>query len=147
MEDRHVVTGWSITPTPTTTTINTNTTTDNNAATATTTAPDDPNAPVNEAPSKPPSKKKSKQQPLTYEIHFRRLPTEPPMATVLRRPYADEVEDYKEFKRLRGVVRAKAQTEQQRKFQASRADDGVGIGLAEVEGSSDLGDRDEDVGE
>jgi len=142
------VTGWSISPTPSPTGAG-NTTPNAASNTITTTAPDDPNAPANEVPPKPHSKKKPKQQPLTYLIHFRRLPTEPPMEQVLRRPYADEVEDYKEFKRLRGVVRAKLQKEQQRKMPASRADDGVGIGVAEVgvEGSSEFGDGDEDVGE
>lgn len=42
---------------------------------------------------------------MVYEINFKRLKNEVPMVAVLRRPYADEVEDYKEYKRMRQVVR------------------------------------------
>lgn len=66
MSGRHVVTGWSIHPSP---------------------SPD------------------SKE--MIYEVKFKRLPGEPSMEEVLRRPYADEVEDYKEYKRLRGEARAR----------------------------------------
>ena len=46
-----------------------------------------------------------KTRRIAYEIHFRRLPSELPMHLVLRRPFADEVEDYREYKRLRQAVR------------------------------------------
>ena len=42
---------------------------------------------------------------MVYEIKFKRLVTEPPMDTVMRRPYSDEVEDYKEYKRVRQIMR------------------------------------------
>ncbi|KAF2148526.1 hypothetical protein K461DRAFT_248039, partial [Myriangium duriaei CBS 260.36] len=41
----------------------------------------------------------------TYAIHFQRLSSEPPMAIALRHPLAEEVDDYTEFKRLRGLTR------------------------------------------
>lgn len=41
-----------------------------------------------------------------YDIDFRRLQTEADMSAVLRRPYEDEVDDYKEYKRLRQLARA-----------------------------------------
>lgn len=43
---------------------------------------------------------------MVYEISFKRLANEPSMDTVLRRPFSDEVEDYKEYKRLRQTLRA-----------------------------------------
>ena len=42
---------------------------------------------------------------MVYEIKFKRLATELSMDLVLRRPYLDEVEDYKEYKRIRQVYR------------------------------------------
>lgn len=45
---------------------------------------------------------------MVYDIHFKRLPIEPSMDLIMRRPYADEIEDYKEYKRLRQVYRDKA---------------------------------------
>lgn len=42
---------------------------------------------------------------MIYEIKFERLSTETSMDLVLRRPFADEIEDYKEYKRLRQLHR------------------------------------------
>jgi hypothetical protein len=42
---------------------------------------------------------------MVYEISFRRLKSEIPADVVLRRPFADEVEDYKEYKRQRQIAR------------------------------------------
>lgn len=42
-----------------------------------------------------------------YEITFKRLPSEPSMETVLCRPWREEAEDYKEYKRLRQLAREK----------------------------------------
>lgn len=42
---------------------------------------------------------------MVYEVKFKRLASEPGMDVVLRRPYSDEVEDYKEYKRMRQIVR------------------------------------------
>ena len=41
----------------------------------------------------------------SYDIEFQRLLSEPPMAEVLRRPTAEEVDDYKEYKRIRETIR------------------------------------------
>lgn len=40
-----------------------------------------------------------------YEIHFKRLASEISMDIVLRRPYSDEIEDYREYKRIRQAAR------------------------------------------
>ncbi|KAK5166703.1 uncharacterized protein LTR77_008247 [Saxophila tyrrhenica] len=40
-----------------------------------------------------------------YEIQFKRLDSELKMSIVLRRPFADELEDYREYKRLRQAMR------------------------------------------
>ena len=48
-----------------------------------------------------------KTKEMVYEIKFQRLASEPSMDVVMRRPYSDEVEDYKEFKRLRQLAREK----------------------------------------
>ena len=42
---------------------------------------------------------------MVYETHFRRLASEPSMEIVLRRPFSDEIEDYREYKRIRHAVR------------------------------------------
>ena len=44
-----------------------------------------------------------------YEVKFERLTSEISMEDVLRRPYSDEIEDYKEYKRLRDVFRDQQQ--------------------------------------
>lgn len=46
-----------------------------------------------------------KTKQMVYDIYFTRLSSEVSMDVVLRRPFADEVEDYKEYKRLRHVSR------------------------------------------
>ena len=46
-----------------------------------------------------------KTKEMMYEIRLQRLASEPSMDLVMRRPYSDEVEDYKEFKRLRQLAR------------------------------------------
>lgn len=46
-----------------------------------------------------------KTKSMIYEVKFKRLSSEPSMEEVLKRPYADEVEDYKEYKRIRNEVR------------------------------------------
>ena len=48
-----------------------------------------------------------KKKEMVYEINFKRLGSEPSIDVVLRRPFSDEVEDYREYKRLRQMVRAK----------------------------------------
>ena len=40
-----------------------------------------------------------------YDIHFKRLASEVSMDLVLRRPYSDEIEDYREYKRIRQAAR------------------------------------------
>lgn len=47
-----------------------------------------------------------KKREMVYEINFKRLASEPSMEIVLRRPFSDEIEDYREYKRLRQVVRS-----------------------------------------
>jgi hypothetical protein len=47
----------------------------------------------------------SRNKEMVYEIHFRRLASEPSMEIVLRRPFSDEIEDYREYKRIRQAVR------------------------------------------
>lgn len=42
---------------------------------------------------------------MVYEISFKRLNNEVPMKAVLRRPFANEVEDYNTYKRQRHAVR------------------------------------------
>jgi len=42
----------------------------------------------------------------SYNIEFQRLESEPPMGDVLKRPVSDELDDYKEYKRLRQIARA-----------------------------------------
>lgn len=42
---------------------------------------------------------------MIYEVKFERLASEISMDAVLRRPFADEVEDYKEYRRLRQLYR------------------------------------------
>lgn len=46
-----------------------------------------------------------KTRRVIYDIQLERLSSEVDMQIVLRRPLADEVEDYKEYKRLRQVAR------------------------------------------
>lgn len=46
-----------------------------------------------------------KTKQMVYDIKFSRLASEPSMKQVLRRPYVEEVEDYREYKRLRQVHR------------------------------------------
>ena len=46
-----------------------------------------------------------KSKAMTYDITFERLVSEPNMETVLCRPWNDEVEDYREYKRLRKEAR------------------------------------------
>lgn len=45
-----------------------------------------------------------KNKMTVYDISFSRLATEAPMEAVLLRPHTDELEDYKEFKRLRHLA-------------------------------------------
>lgn len=42
-----------------------------------------------------------KNQKMVYDIQFKRLSGEPSMDVVLRRPFSDEIEDYREYKRIR----------------------------------------------
>ncbi|KAK5134485.1 hypothetical protein LTR08_006402 [Meristemomyces frigidus] len=49
-----------------------------------------------------------KSKGFVYDISFRRLSSEISMDKVLSRPWTDEVEDYKEYKRLRNIARGKA---------------------------------------
>lgn len=42
---------------------------------------------------------------MVYEVKFERFATEGSMNVVLRRPFADEIEDYREYKRLRMLQR------------------------------------------
>ncbi|KAI7459570.1 hypothetical protein KC351_g17643 [Hortaea werneckii] len=56
---------------------------------------------------------------VVYEITFTRLASEPSMAQVQRRPFAEEVEDYKEYKRLRDVHRKKQISERPPKIAIS----------------------------
>lgn len=42
---------------------------------------------------------------MVYEVKFERMVTETSMDDVLRRPFADEIEDYREYKRLRHMHR------------------------------------------
>ena len=44
---------------------------------------------------------------MVYEVNFKRLASEQSMDVVLRRPYSDELEDYREYKRLRNLAREK----------------------------------------
>ncbi|EME85509.1 uncharacterized protein MYCFIDRAFT_210249 [Pseudocercospora fijiensis CIRAD86] len=44
---------------------------------------------------------------MLYIVNFQRLPTEPSMEIVLKRPWSDEVEDYTEYKRIRNLQREK----------------------------------------
>lgn len=44
---------------------------------------------------------------LHYDITFKRLPNEAPIDAVLVRPWAEEIEDYREYKRLRQAAKAK----------------------------------------
>lgn len=45
---------------------------------------------------------------MIYKVKFERLASETSMDAVLRRPFADEVEDYKEYRRLRQLYRGQA---------------------------------------
>lgn len=47
----------------------------------------------------------SKTRGMVYDITFKRLPNQVSMESVLARPYIDEIEDYKEYKRLREMAR------------------------------------------
>ena len=47
----------------------------------------------------------SRNKEMVYEVQFKRLASEPSMETVLRRPFSDEIEDYREYKRIRHAVR------------------------------------------
>jgi hypothetical protein len=42
---------------------------------------------------------------IVYDIHFKRMASEVSMDIVLRRPYSDETEDYREYKRIRQAAR------------------------------------------
>lgn len=42
---------------------------------------------------------------MVYEITFKRLPSKPSQDVILRRPFSDEFEDYKEYKLIREAVR------------------------------------------
>lgn len=46
-----------------------------------------------------------KSKSVVYDISFKRLPSELSMDLVLCRPWSDEAEDYKEYKRIRQLVR------------------------------------------
>ncbi|KAK3671336.1 hypothetical protein LTR78_008796 [Recurvomyces mirabilis] len=52
-------------------------------------------------------KRDAKTKAMVYDIHFVRLPDQQPMEEVLCRPWTEEIEDYKEYKRLRFLVRDK----------------------------------------
>ncbi|KAI6793298.1 hypothetical protein KC356_g6615 [Hortaea werneckii] len=56
---------------------------------------------------------------VVYEITFTRLASEPSMTEVQRRPFAEEVEDYKEYKRLRDLHRKKQISERPPKIAIS----------------------------
>lgn len=47
------------------------------------------------------------KQTVVYHISFERLKSEPDIAAVLERPTAEEVEDYREYKRMRHAVPVK----------------------------------------
>ncbi|KAK1069858.1 hypothetical protein LTR12_006547 [Friedmanniomyces endolithicus] len=49
----------------------------------------------------------AKKKELIYFISFKRLPDQPSMDEVLRRPWTEEIEDYREYKRLRRLAREK----------------------------------------
>jgi hypothetical protein len=46
-------------------------------------------------------KRDEKSKQVVYQINFKRLGDQTGMEQVLRRPFVDEVEDYKEYKRIR----------------------------------------------
>ncbi|KAI7532972.1 hypothetical protein KC331_g13306 [Hortaea werneckii] len=56
---------------------------------------------------------------VVYEISFTRLASEPSMNQVQRRPFAEEVEDYKEYKRLRDLHRKRQSSENKPKIATS----------------------------
>ena len=49
----------------------------------------------------------AKTKEMVYLISFKRLPDQPSMDLVLRRPWIEEIEDYREYKRLRQLAREK----------------------------------------
>lgn len=49
--------------------------------------------------------KTPKSKAMVYEITFKRLPSKPSQDVILRRPFSDEFEDYKEYKLIREAVR------------------------------------------
>lgn len=49
--------------------------------------------------------REARTKEIIYEVRFERLAVESSMDTVLRRPFADEIEDYREYKRLRQLHR------------------------------------------
>ena len=62
----------------------------------------------------------AKSKAMIFEIKFERLASELSMDIVLRRPFSDEVEDYKEFKRQRQMIRDKQEDAARAKAEASR---------------------------
>lgn len=48
-----------------------------------------------------------------YDVEFKRLETEEPIATVLLKPIEEEMDDYKEYKRIREQVKAQQKREKQ----------------------------------
>ncbi|KAI7012539.1 hypothetical protein D0867_14889 [Hortaea werneckii] len=56
---------------------------------------------------------------VVYDISFTRLASEPSMSQVQRRPFAEEVEDYKEYKRLRDLHRKRQSSENKPKIAIS----------------------------
>ena len=50
-------------------------------------------------------KHNGKNKPWSYDIDFRRVDSELPISEVLRRPTSEELDDYKEYKRIRQSIR------------------------------------------
>lgn len=62
-----------------------------------------------------------KTKRMDYEIHFKRLASQPKMTEVLRRPWTEEIEDYKEYKRLRRLAQEKQAAIAKAKTTATKA--------------------------
>ena len=67
----------------------------------------------------------SKTRQTVYDISLKRLPSELSMDEVLRQPYAEEIEDYKEYKRLRHIFCRKVQDERLTAHALKTSGDGI----------------------
>ena len=74
---------------------------------------------------------------ICHRIRFSRLPGQPPMDVVLLRPRADELEDYREYKRLRQIARRQQEVQQR---QAARSGLVVTLDGTDALGSYELPD-------